>query len=136
MPRGDPNAGQKIGLNSRFNSETAAEASKKSRASARANSVVRKCLKGIATQALYGKPPIDDAQLRPVAKFFKIPINSVTFAHLAIFKQSVEMAKGDAGALNLVAAYAGEKPSEKVEVISADMSALDEAFGRETRDGT
>ena len=47
-------------------------------------------------------------------------------AHLAIFKQSVEMAKGDASAFNLVAAYAGEKPTENVNVSVADPGVMDE----------
>ena len=128
MPSGNKNAGQMIGMATRFNSETAAKANKKSRESARTNKTVRRCLKGIATEALYGKPPVPETQLKPVAEFFGIAVDDVTFAHLAIFKQSVEMAKGDASALNLVAAYAGEKPSDKIEVTTPDMSALDAAF--------
>lgn len=127
MPRGTKEVAER-GRATRFNRETAVEANKKSRETARANKTVKQCLRGIATQALYGKPPLPTSQLEPVAEFFSIAVEDVTFAHLALFKQSVEMAKGEPGALNLVAAYAGEKPSEKVEVSMPDMSALDEAF--------
>ena len=86
------------------------------------------CLRNIATEALYGKPPLSEAQLQPVAEFFGIKVGDVTFAHLAIFKQSVEMAKGDPSALNLVAAYAGEKPTENISVTAGNFDALNEAF--------
>lgn len=127
MPRGSKEIGE-IGRATQFNAVTAVEANRKSRESARANATIRRCLKGIATEALYGKPPVPLEQLKPVAKFFGIAVGDVTFAHLAIFKQSVEMAKGDIAALNVVAAYAGEKPSDRVEISAPDMSALDAAF--------
>ena len=113
MPSGDKNLGKKRGV--RFTKENAREMGLRGNAARRANIPVRKCLKNIASEALYGHPPLPDNQLEPVAKFFSIKAKDVTFAHLAIYKQSVEMAKGDASALNLVAAYAGEKPTEKVE---------------------
>lgn len=114
MPRGTKEVAER-GRNTRFNRETAVKASRRSAEVRKANIPVRKCLKNIASEALYGHPPLPDNQLEPVAKFFGIKAKDVTFAHLAIYKQSVEMAKGDASALNLVAAYAGEKPTEKVE---------------------
>lgn len=128
MPRGRKEVGQTIGKETRFDGARAAEAGRKGAAARIANAPIRRCLKGIATEALYGKPPVPVEQLRPVAKFFGIAVDDVTFAHLAIFKQSVEMAKGDVAALNVVAAYAGEKPSDRVEISTPDMSALDEAF--------
>ena len=127
MPRGNKNIAE-LGKAHRFSSENAVERGRKGNAVKRANIPIRKCLKNIASEALYGHPPLPDSQLRPVAEFFGIKVPDVTFAHLAIFKQSVEMAKGDPSALNLVAAYAGEKPSEKVEVQTTSYDALNEAF--------
>lgn len=127
MPRGTPEIAKR-GERTRFNRETAVEASKKSAKVRHANIPVRKCLKNIASEALYGHPPLPDSQLDAVAKFFSIKVKDVTFAHLAIFKQSVEMAKGDPGALNLVAAYAGEKPTENVSITTGSFDALNEAF--------
>ena len=66
-----------------------------------------------------------------VAKFFKIKIQEVTFAHVALFKQATEMAKGDPGAFNLVASYAGEKPADKVELTTPDFMELNAAFEME-----
>lgn len=114
MPRGTKDIARR-GEKTRFTRETAVEAGKKGNAARQRMIPVRKCLKNIASEALYGHPPLPDSQLKAVADFFDIKVKDVTFAHLAIFKQSVEMAKGDANALNLVAAYAGEKPTEKVE---------------------
>ena len=127
MPRGTKDIAQR-GEKTRFNRETAVEAAKKSAKTRHANIPVRKCLKNIASEALYGHPPLPDSQLQPVAKFFSIKVKEVTFAHLAIFKQSVEMAKGDASALNLVAAYAGEKPTENVNITTGNHEALNDAF--------
>lgn len=127
MPRGTKEVAER-GRATRFAGERAVEAAKKGAAARIANIPIRKCLKNIATQALYGHPPLTDDQLKPIAEFFGIKVADVTFAELAIYKQAVEMAKGDQSALNLVAAYAGEKPADKVEVSSPDMTALDEAF--------
>ena len=99
------------------------------------NAPIRKCLKQLATEALYGHPPVANDTLRKVAKFFKITVKDVTFAHVAIFKQATEMAKGDPGAFNLVANYAGEKPAEKVEVTTPDYTELSAAFETETEVG-
>lgn len=125
MPRGDKNAGQKIGKSTRFSGETAADAARKRAAKQRETKPLRDCLRGIATQALYGKPPLSDAQLQPVAEFFGVKIPEVTFAHLAIYKQSIEMAKGDQAALNLVAAYAGEKPVENIAITTPDAETIE-----------
>ena len=127
MPRGTKEVAER-GRNTRFNRETAVKASKRSAEVRKANIPVRKCLKNIASEALYGHPPLPDNQLEPVAKFFSIKAKDVTFAHLAIYKQSVEMAKGDASALNLVAAYAGEKPTENVSITTGNHDALNAAF--------
>lgn len=116
------------GKATRFTRESAAIAGRKGNATRIANIPLRKCLKNIASEALYGHPPLPDGQLRPVADFFGIDVKNVTFAHLAIFKQSVEMAKGDASAFNLVAAYAGEKPTENIAVTAGSFDALNEAF--------
>ena len=114
------------GRNTRFTRETAVAASKRSAEIRHANIPVNKCLRRIASEALYGHPPLPESQLKAVADFFEIKVKDVTFAHLAIFKQSVEMAKGDASAFNLVAAYAGEKPTENVNVSVADPGVMDE----------
>lgn len=127
MPRGNKDIAER-GKSTRFTRESAVEAGRKGNAVRRANIPVRKCLKNIASEALYGHPPLPDAQLKPVADFFKIKVKEVTFAHLAIFKQSVEMAKGDPSALNLVAAYAGEKPTENVSITTGNFDALNSAF--------
>lgn len=127
MPRGTPDVARR-GEKTRFTRESAVEAGRKGNAARRANIPIRKCLKNIASEALYGHPPLPDNQLQPVAKFFAIKVKEVTFAHLAIFKQSVEMAKGDASALNLVAAYAGEKPTENVNITTGNHEALNDAF--------
>lgn len=116
------------GRRTQFNGENAAEMSRRSAEVRRRNSPVRKCLKQLATEALYGHPPVANDTLRKVAKFFKITVKEVTFAHVAIFKQATEMAKGDPGAFNLVANYAGEKPAEKVEVTTPDYTELTAAF--------
>jgi len=127
MPSGRKDAGQVIGHATRFTGENAAMYGKRGNEKRIANIPIRRCLKNIATQTLYGKPPLTNEQLKPIAKFFGIKISEVTFAHLAIYKQSLEMVKGDKDALNLIANYAGEKPVEKVEVSTPDYSALEEA---------
>ena len=119
------------GRKTQFNGENAAEMARRSAEVRRANSPIRKCLKQLATEALYGHPPVANDTLKKVAKFFKIKTAEVTFAHVAIFKQATEMAKGDPGAFNLVANYAGEKPAEKVEVVTPDFSELNDAFNDE-----
>ena len=96
------------GKNTRFTGENAAEMGRRGNAARQANAPIRKCLKQLATEALYGHPPVANETLKKVAKFFKIRAADVTFAHVAIFKQATEMAKGDPGAFNLVANYAGE----------------------------
>lgn len=127
MPRGTKEVAER-GRATRFTRETAVKAAAKATEQRKILAPVRKCLKNIASEALYGHPPLPDNQLQPVAKFFGIPVKDVTFAHLAIFKQSVEMAKGDSSAFNLVAAYAGEKPSENVSVTVGNHEALTAAF--------
>ena len=130
MPSGTKDVANR-GIATRFNGENAAEMAQKSAAVRRANAPIKKCLKKIATEALYGHPPVGKENLQKVAKFFKIPVKEVTFAHVALFKQATEMAKGDQGAFNLVASYAGEKPAEKVEVLTPDYTELDDAFKAE-----
>lgn len=119
------------GRKTRFTGENAAEMGKRGNAARQANFPIRRCLKQIATEALYGHPPVANETLRKVAKFFKIKTGEVTFAHVALFRQATEMAKGDPGAFNLVAAYAGEKPAEKVEVSTPDFTDLEAAFNAE-----
>jgi hypothetical protein len=109
MPSGNKNAGKEIGIHTRFTSENAAEYGRRGNATRRKNIPLRKCLKNIATEALYGHPDLPEAQLKPIAKFFKIPVKEVTFAELAIYRQAIQMAKGDRAALDLIAGYAGEK---------------------------
>lgn len=135
MPRGTKDIARR-GEKTRFSGERAVEAGRKGNAARIANIPVRKCLKNIASEALYGHPPLPNSQLQPVAKFFGIEISAVTFAHIAIFKQSVEMAKGDASAFNLVAAYAGEKPTENVSITTGSYEALNEAFDALNGDDT
>lgn len=130
MPSGSKDIATR-GIETRFSGENAAEMARRSAEVRRANSPIRKCLKNLATEALYGHPPVKNDTLKSVAKFFKIKVGEVTFAHVAIFKQATEMAKGDPGAFNLVAAYAGEKPAEKVEVITPDYAELEAAFNQE-----
>lgn len=120
------------GRKTQFSGENAAEMGKRGNEARRKNAPIRKCLKQLATEALYGHPPVANDTLRKVGKFFKIPAKDVTFAHVAIFKQATEMAKGDPGAFNLVANYAGEKPAEKVEVTTPDYTELAAAFETET----
>lgn len=120
------------GKNTRFTGENAAAMGKRGNEARLRNQPIRKCLKQLATEALYGHPPVANDTLRKVAKFFKIKTAEVTFAHVALFKQATEMAKGDPGAFNLVAAYAGEKPAEKVEVATPDFTELRQAFDVET----
>lgn len=119
------------GKKTRFTGENAAEMGRRGNEAARRNAPIRKCLKQLATEALYGHPPVANDTLHKVAKFFKIRAADVTFAHVAIFKQATEMAKGDPGAFNLVANYAGEKPAEKVEVTTPDYTELNVAFETE-----
>ena len=119
------------GKKTQFTGENAAEMGRRGNEARRANIPIRKCLKNLATEALYGHPPVPNETLKRVAKFFKITVKEVTFAHVAIFKQATEMAKGDPGAFNLVAAYAGEKPAERVEVITPDYTDLEAAFNAE-----
>lgn len=125
---GDKNLGSKRGFSTRFTGENAGEMGRRGNAVRIANIPLRRCLKGIATESMYNHPPFPDGQLKPVADFYHIAVKDVTFAHVAIFKQCVEMAKGDPHALNLVAAYAGEKPTENISVTAPDFSALDAAF--------
>lgn len=114
------------GKKTQFTGENAAEMGKRGNAVRNANAPIRKCLKQLATEALYGHPPVANDTLRKVAKFFKITVKEVTFAHVAIFKQATEMAKGDPGAFNLVANYAGEKPVEKILVTDTDPDVINE----------
>jgi len=134
MPRGTKDIARR-GEKTRFTRETAVKAAAKASERRKVLAPVRKCLKNIASEALYGHPPLPDSQLKAVADFFDIKVKDVTFAHLAIFKQSVEMAKGDAAALNLVAAYAGEKPTENISVTTGSFDALNEAFDALKDDG-
>lgn len=131
MPSGSKDISTR-GIETRFNGQNAGEMARRSAEVRRANAPIRKCLKQLATEALYGHPPIANDSLRKVAKFFKIKVSEVTFAHVAIFRQASEMAKGDPGAFNLVANYAGEKPAEKVEVVTPDFTELQDAFEQET----
>lgn len=131
MARGSPDIVER-GRKTQFTGETAAEMGRRGNQAMQRNAPIRKCLKQLATEALYGHPPIANDSLRKVAKFFKIKVGEVTFAHVAIFRQASEMAKGDPAAFNLVANYAGEKPAERVEVTTPDYTELDDAFNQET----
>ena len=131
MPRGSADIVER-GRKTQFTGETAAEMGRRGNQAMQRNAPIRKCLKQLATEALYGHPPIANDSLRTVAKFFKISVREVTFAHVAIFRQASEMAKGDPAAFNLVANYAGEKPAERVEVTTPDYTELDDAFNQET----
>ena len=135
MPRGSADIVER-GRKTQFTGETAAEMGRRGNAAMQKNTPIRKCLKQLATEALYGHPPVANDTLRKVAKFFKIRVSDVTFAHVAIFKQATEMAKGDPGAFNLVANYAGEKPAEKVMIADVDPDVIDqvEALVREAGD--
>lgn len=127
MPRGTPEVAER-GKNTRFSGERAVEAGRKGAQARIANLPIRKCLKNIATEALYGHPPLPAEQLKQIAKFFAIATKEVTFAHVAIWKQTLEMSKGDVTAFNLVAAYAGEKPAENINITASDFTELNEAF--------
>lgn len=127
MSHGTPEIAER-GRATRFSGERAVEMGRRGNAAMQRNTPIRKALKQIATEALYGHPPIANDSLRKVAKFFKIKTQDVTFAHVALFKQATEMAKGDPGAFNLVANYAGEKPADKVEVVTPDYTELNAAF--------
>ena len=133
MARGSPDIVER-GRKTQFTGETAAEMGRRGNAAMQRNAPILKCLKQLATEALYGHPPIANDALRKVARFFKITVKEVTFAHVAIYRQASEMAKGDPGAFNLVAAYAGEKPAEKVEVLTPDYTELEDAFNQEADD--
>lgn len=123
--------GYKNGIKTRFTTANASEMGKRGNQKRIENGPLRLCLKHLATETMYGHPPVSADQLAKVGKFFKIKPKDVTFAHVALFKQALEMAKGDPGAFNLVAAYAGEKPTEKVELTAPDFSALNAAFETE-----
>lgn len=130
MARGSPDIVER-GRKTQFTGETAAEMGRRGNQAMQRNAPIRKCLKQLATEALYGHPPVSNDTLAKVAKFFKIKAREVTFAHVAIFMQATEMAKGDPAAFNLVANYAGEKPAERVEVTTPDYTELDDAFNQE-----
>lgn len=119
------------GKNTRINGENAAIYAKKSAEARRA----KKCLRDITHAALYEKPPLSKEQLKPVADYYGCKVEDITIADVAIFKQVAEALKGDRAAFELLAAYAGEKPSEKVEITASDYSALDEAFSALAGDG-
>ena len=125
MSHGTPEIAER-GRATRFSGERAVEMGKRGNAAMQRNTPLRKCLKQIATEALYGHPPVSNDTLGKVAKFFKIKAKDVTFAHVALFKQATEMAKGDPGAFNLVANYAGEKPAEKIQLTEVDPEVIDE----------
>ena len=99
MPSGTKDVANR-GIRTRINGENAAEMARRSAEVRRANAPIRKCLKQLATEALYGHPPVANDTLRKVAKFFKVPVKEVTFAHVAIFKQATEMANAMSEALN------------------------------------
>lgn len=114
------------GIATRFSGERAVEMGRRGNAAMKRNTPIRKCLKQIATEALYGHPPVANETLSKVAKFFKIRSKDVTFAHVALFKQATEMAKGDPGAFNLLANYAGEKPAEKIQLTEVEPEVIEE----------
>lgn len=125
MPRGTPDVANR-GIATRFSGERAVEMGRRGNAAMQRNTPIRKCLKQIATEALYGHPPVANETLSKVAKFFKIRSKDVTFAHVALFKQATEMAKGDPGAFNLLANYAGEKPAEKIQLTEVEPEVIEE----------
>ena len=131
MGKGSPDIVER-GKKTQFTGENAVEMGKRGNEARQRNIPIRKCLKQLATEALYGHPPVSNDTIARVAKFFKIRVKEVTFAHVAIFRQATEMAKGDPGAFNLIATYAGEKPAEKVEVATPDYTELNKAFEEET----
>ena len=122
------------GKNTRFTGENAAEMGRRGNAVRQANAPIRHMLKNICSDALHGHPPMSHDTLQKVAKFFKIPVREVEFGHVAAFKIITDAAKGDQGAFNLIAAYAGEKPAEKVEVVAPDYADLEAAFAAEQPD--
>ena len=122
--RADKELGKKIGHATRFNGETAAKAAEKSVRAHR----VKKCMRDIARAALYQKPPLGDEQMKTVAKYYNCSVEELTIAEVALFKQVAEALKGDRAALEMLATYAGEKPSEKVEITTMDYTDLDAAF--------
>ena len=124
MPRGNKNLGRQTGR--RFTKDNAMYYSKRGNEAKRAKRPYRLALKGIAVDALYGRPPVEAAKLQAVADFYGLKsADEVTFAHLAMYALMTAAAKGSGGDLDRVAAYAGEKPAEKLEVTSADYSELD-----------
>lgn len=125
MPRGTPDVANR-GIATRFSGERAVEMGRRGNAAMQRNTPIRKCLKQIATEALYGHPPVANETLSKVAKFFKIRSKDVTFAHVALFKQATEMEKGDPGAFNLLANYAGEKPAEKIQLTEVEPEVIEE----------
>lgn len=107
MPRGDKDAGSKIGHETRFNGETAAIAGKKS-AEARLR---RKTIREITIAALYGKPSmLTKEQLKIIAKYYGCKSAEITVADVAIFRQIADAIKGDRAALQMLVEFAGENP--------------------------
>lgn len=132
-PRGNPNI-REISKKTRINGSNAVEMAAKSIERRRALKPLKLCMKGIASEVAYGKPPLNKQTLQPVADFFQINVEDVTFMHLAFFRLGTEMSKGDQQALDRMALYIGEKPNDKVEIVSTDFTALDEAFDSEEHD--
>ena len=127
MPAGDKNLGNTKGRKTQICGENAVEFAKRSAEVRRANAPIKRALKGIATEALYGKPLMDKEKLKPIQRFYKLKsVNDVTFAHLAMFALAKSAAQGVGSDLNTIAAYAGEKPTENINLNIPDPAVLDE----------
>lgn len=105
----------------RINGENAVEYARRSAEVRR----MKKCLRDIARAALYQKPPMTKEQLKPIAKYYGCKVSDITVADAALWRQVAESLKGDRGAFELLATYAGEKPAEVVDVNMPDPSIME-----------
>lgn len=104
------------GINTRFTKENAKEMGRRSGEVRRGLSPVRQAMKNIANEALYNPAPVSGEQKKAIAEFFGISPTQITMAHLAIYKQAIEAAKGNLQALIFLRDMNGEKPAENVSV--------------------
>lgn len=124
-PGGNPDIAA-VGAKTRFNGITAVKANKKSRQKQNEKNT----LKNIAITGLYSAPPLDNAVLKQVGDFYGIGADDVCMAHVILFKQITEAAKGNINAAVFIRDMAGEKPDDNVNVRTGDFKALDAAFDK------
>lgn len=85
----------------------------------------RQCFAEIAKAIVYNKPPIPKEQMETFAKICDCSVDDLTVAHTILAKQAQEAANGNIQSAVFLRDTIGEKPSETVNIVNPDFSALD-----------